>query len=211
MKIGLFGGTFDPIHFGHIKLAENAYNLYHLDYVDFIPSGNSYLKRDVSDSNIRFQMTKLALENYENFNINEIELQRQGPSYSYETILSYRQQFPDDELFFIIGEDSVRNIHLWKNIETIFNECKIIVAGRKKNSDLDQDMRSVDLNNIIKNLNKRYNAEIFYFEYDVSISSSEIRKICKECNLININEKLKEYVPSNVIDYIKTQKIYCEK
>ena len=136
-KIGIMGGTFNPIHYGHLILAERARESFSLDYVIFIPSGLSYMKDDVLDSNIRYQMTALAIKDNPNFKISAIETNRIGNSYTYETLeeLSLLEK-EGSTFYFIIGEDSLFNIEQWKFPERIFQLAEIIVAKRMESSQI---------------------------------------------------------------------------
>lgn len=203
MKIGIFGGTFDPIHLGHIQMARQAYNIYSLNRMYFIPSGDSYMKNNVTNAKDRFQMVKLALEDEENFDIDDIELLRKGPSYTYQTIEEYAKRYPEDDIYFLIGEDSLRNIHLWKNIDIIFSKSILLVAGRKEHSDLDSVYGdSVKVQDIIQRLRIKYQAEIHYFQFDFPVSSSAIRKSMKQNNSKNL------WLTKKVADYIKDKSLY---
>ena len=109
MRTGIIGGTFDPIHEGHILIAKEAMSECKLDRVVFMPTGNSYMKENVSPAIHRLNMLKVALKNYPEFEISDIEIKRKGNTYTCETI-KYLKETIDDELFFIIGSDTLYSI-----------------------------------------------------------------------------------------------------
>lgn len=209
MKIGLFGGTFDPIHNGHIQLARQAYEAYQLDRVDFIPSGNSYLKSGVTEAEKRYEMTKAAIEGFDYFQISSVELSRTGPSYTCDTIKDYREKYPLDELYFLLGEDSIRNLSKWRNYEEIISNCTLLVAGRKEFSDLSKEQARICTKDIIEHYIQAFHAKIEYFSYNESISSSELRTLLKKHNLTEKERyTLLTELPAAVYDYILEYSIY---
>lgn len=204
MKIGIYGGTFDPIHYGHLKIARTAYELFNLNVLYFIPSGNSYMKKDVSSAADRLEMVELAIKKETGFVTDSIEINHAGPSYSYETVQTYRERYPDDELYFLIGEDSLRNLHLWKNIHIICRNAIILVAGREQTSDLDSLYnQTTDVKQIMKDLQKDYQARIEYFQMKLPFSSSGIREAVRQKNLVI------PQLPESVLHYIIQHKLYC--
>ncbi len=132
-KIGLFGGTFNPTHLGHLRSAEEICESFELDQVIFIPA--SYPphkdKGDILPASLRAQMVRLAIADNPRFAFSEVELRRPGKSYSVETITHFRQQFgPDTELYFILGLDAFREINTWKEYAALFALCHFIVMTR---------------------------------------------------------------------------------
>ena len=112
MKTGIMGGTFDPIHNGHILIARSAYEKVGLDKVLFMPSGNSYMKKNVLDVSKRVEMVRLAIADFPYFELSSIEAQRQGNTYTYDTLEQLTKQNPKDEYYFIMGADSLFSIEL---------------------------------------------------------------------------------------------------
>ena len=153
MKIGLFGGTFNPIHNGHLWIAKSALESCLLDKVIFIPSGISYMKTDVLDVYHRVNMVKLAISDCPSFYLSTIESSKEKNSYSSETISEYKEMYPNDELFFIIGFDSLENMIKWKNPDIIFDKSTVLVALR---GDADEDKA----NNLIASYIEKFNAKI---------------------------------------------------
>ena len=122
-KIGVFGGTFDPIHIGHIYIAYEAYKILELDEVIFMPAGNPPHKKwkDITDEIIRYEMVKKAIEPYSFFSINNYEIEKKGLSFTYETLRYLHESFKEVELYFITGADCLINLNSWKNINEILN------------------------------------------------------------------------------------------
>lgn len=132
-KIGLFGGTFNPIHLGHLRSAEEICESFALDRVIFIPA--SYPphkdKGDILPASLRGEMVRLAIADNPRFAFSEVELQRPGKSYSVETIAHFRQQYgPETELYFILGLDAFLEINTWKEYAALFALCHFIVMTR---------------------------------------------------------------------------------
>ena len=132
-KIGLFGGTFNPIHLGHLRSAEEIRESFELGQVIFIPASYPPHKEkgDILPASTRAQMVRLAIADNPRFAFSEVELRRPGKSYSVETITHFRQQFgPDTELYFILGLDSFLEINTWKEYRALFALCHFIVMTR---------------------------------------------------------------------------------
>jgi nicotinate-nucleotide adenylyltransferase len=132
-KIGLFGGTFNPIHLGHLRSAEEICESFELDRLIFIPA--SYPphkdKGDILPASLRAEMVRLAIADNPRFALSEVELRRAGKSYSVETIAHFRQQFgPGCELYFILGLDAFLEINTWKDYAALFALCHFIVMTR---------------------------------------------------------------------------------
>ena len=132
-RIGIMGGTFDPIHFGHLLMAEEARQAFALDQVVFVPNGRPAHKKAylVSSSEDRFAMTLLATESNPYFTCSRIELDRPGPSYTIDTLRAYRALHPDlDALYFITGADAVLEILSWHEYDKLADECRFIAVTR---------------------------------------------------------------------------------
>ena len=121
-KVGIMGGTFDPIHNGHLVIAQAALDTMNLDEVLFIPSGTPYLKdlTTVLSKKERVSMTGLAIEDNPGFALSTIEIDREGNSYSYETLEELKKQNPDVEYYFILGADSLLYLEKWKLANFIY-------------------------------------------------------------------------------------------
>jgi nicotinate-nucleotide adenylyltransferase len=131
-RIGLFGGTFNPVHIGHLRCAEEIREQFSLTRVIFVPAFlPPHKKQPKVSPDQRCEMVQLSIDRNPCFALSDIELQREGSSYSYETIAHFRsQEAPDSELFFIIGSDAFREIHTWRNYPNFFEQCSFIVMNR---------------------------------------------------------------------------------
>ena len=131
MKIGIMGGTFNPIHNGHIIIAQKAYALVPLDKVLFMPSGTSYMKKNVLETSKRIAMVDLAISSYPNFALSTLETDRTGNTYTSETLEILTKLEPDSQYYFIIGADSLFQIESWRKPEKIFALSTLICAVRE--------------------------------------------------------------------------------
>ena len=123
MKIGIMGGTFDPIHNGHLHLAQTALTQFDLDQIWFMPNGMPPHKKQSSiesDIHERIAMTQIAIKTNKQFYLQEYEAKREKVSYSYKTMEHFRKMYPCDEFYFIIGADSLFSIETWKHPERLF-------------------------------------------------------------------------------------------
>jgi len=187
-KIGIMGGTFDPIHFGHLKIASSAKSEYHLDKVIFLTSGNPPHKRDktILDAKIRHIMVKLAIDGIDGFEASDYEVNRKEYSYSVNTLKHFRETMPDDELFFIIGGDSLRDFHKWYQPDEILKLCTLLVYDRnggEHTSDFSKPISGAT----------------------IDISSTEIRKKLEN------GEDVSAFIPPAVLEFIESNNIYKKK
>lgn len=197
-KIGIIGGTFNPIHNGHIALAETAYNELSLDEVIFISSGMSYFKKDIvmPSREDRFNMTNLAVSDVPYFSASDIEMKREGNSYTFETILELKKIYNDAEFFYIIGADTLFSMESWKNPEIIFENCNIVCAVRDDIDINELKDKSIDIEN-------KYKTHVIILNFNkIQLSSSEIRK------MLSNNEDVSHLIPAGVLNYIKENKLY---
>jgi nicotinate-nucleotide adenylyltransferase len=132
MRIGILGGTFDPVHVGHIFIAEEARIRLELEKVLFIPAGNPWLKVNdrITPAWERVEMVRLAIAKHERFVLCTVEVERSGPSYTAETLEVLRGKFPDDEFYLIFGRDSFTELPLWRDPERIVAMAKLVVVPR---------------------------------------------------------------------------------
>ena len=200
-KVGIMGGTFDPIHIGHLILGENAYLQFGLDKVVFMPSGNPPHKKDRDGGTDlqRMDMVKLAIASNTHFEISDIEMNEDGYTYTYRTLERLVKEHPDTEYYFIIGADSLFYFDSWKNPQRIADACTLVVATRNHTSDEKLDEK-------IEFVRKLFNAKIETLDTEnIDCSSSQIRSWIKEGHTV------KYYVPDTVINYIHTYHVYTEK
>ena len=128
---GLFGGTFDPIHWGHLLLAEITRQILNLHRVFLIPARIPPHKGQVrASSEQRYRMAQLACEGNPYFEVSDVEIRREGPSYTVDTLRSFRSKAADAELYLIMGADSAKDLGSWKDHETILEQSNVIVLGR---------------------------------------------------------------------------------
>jgi len=195
-KTGILGGTFDPIHMGHLMIGESARESLELERVIFIPSGCSYMKENVSAAEHRYKMTELAVSDNPYFEVSDIEAKRTGDTYTYETLEKLKAYYPDDQFYFIVGADTVFSISSWKNPELIFQNCTLAVSVRE-GYDMEAIHKGIDV------LTQKYQADICLFALDrIDISSTQIREKLKS------GSSIKYYIPDSVIEYINKNNLY---
>lgn len=196
MKICIFGGTFDPIHKGHLHIAKNALSEFSLDKVIFMPSGVSYMKKDVTPSIHRFNMIKEAIKGIDGFEISDIEIKREGYTYTADTLDQLKIIYPSDDLYFLIGTDTLFMIEKWYKFEYLLENLKFLVADR---NDPESKKKADELKD-------KYNADIQFMNCDFyNISSTELRK---EIADTNYDEYVCKDINENVFDYIKSNHLY---
>lgn len=198
MKIGILGGTFNPIHNGHINIAKEALVKLDLDKVLFIPSGNPPHKKILNTKNkdYRYEMVKIAISNQKGFEISDIEYANQGYSYSIDTVSILKKIYNHSKLYFITGEDSIFDVPNWKKGEFLLKEIDFIVAKRKQNTD------DLEFKNKLDHMEKKYGCNIIILENDkIDISSSEIRNMVKNGMSITglVDPKVEKYIYDNNI------------
>ncbi|MGH7860520.1 MAG: nicotinate-nucleotide adenylyltransferase [Candidatus Binatia bacterium] len=137
--IGVFGGSFDPIHFGHLRAAEEVREALVLEGVVFVPAANPPHKTDVRlvDGALRLRMVELAIADHPRFSASPLEIERGGTSYSVDTLAAMRK--PDVSLHFIVGFDAFREIHTWRESERMFEIASVVVISRPPD-DLDHSI-----------------------------------------------------------------------
>lgn len=132
MKIGFFGGSFDPVHFGHLCAAQDAYEQYGLDRLFFVPAAQAPLKASDARSSApdRLAMLRAAVDEDRRFEISDYELNQGGTSYTIDSVRHFRTQFPCDQLFWIVGGDQLPQLHLWKDIHELVTMIEFIFLAR---------------------------------------------------------------------------------
>lgn len=130
VRIGVMGGTFDPIHNGHLVAASEVRQHFDLDEVVFVPTGEPYQKRDVSASEHRYLMTVIATASNPDFTVSRVDIDRGGPTYTIDTLRELRAARPDAELFFISGADAVAQILDWKDAKELFSLAHFVAVSR---------------------------------------------------------------------------------
>lgn len=198
-KVGIMGGTFDPIHIGHLILGENAYQQLGLDRVVFMPSGNPPHKKDregrASDEQ-RMDMVKLAIASNTHFKFSSMEMNEDGYSYTYLTLEKLNEKHPDTRYYFIIGADSLFDFKGWRNPQRICDACTLVVATRNHTSD-------EDLDKAIADVRETFGADIVKLNTEnIDVSSHQLR------DWIVAGKTVKYYAPDEVINYIKSYHVY---
>ena len=197
-RVGILGGTFDPIHVGHLMTAEAVRDEYHLDKVIFIPAAVPPHKQnqDVTEAMHRYVMTVLATCSNPNFEVSDIEMNRPVPSYTIDTIRELLERFGEDtEFYFITGADAIQEIHTWDRIEELLEMCHFIGASRQ--------VCLPDVNQIKASFGELGKRKIHRLETpELEISSTDIR------NRIKKGYSIKYIVPTAVEQYIYKQGLY---
>jgi len=129
-RIGVMGGTFDPIHHGHLVAASEVAQSFALDEVIFVPTGQPWQKSGVSPSEHRYLMTVIATASNPRFTVSRVDIDREGPTYTVDTLRDLREQLPDAELFFISGADAVEQIVSWKDVDQLWSLAHFIAVTR---------------------------------------------------------------------------------
>jgi nicotinate-nucleotide adenylyltransferase len=131
-RLGVMGGTFDPIHHGHLVMASEVVRRFELDEMVFVPTGQPWQKSDseVTDAEDRYAMTVLATAAHPRFRVSRIEIDRPGATYTVDTLRELRQQRPRAELFFVTGADTLANVSTWKAVDEVFTLAKFIAVNR---------------------------------------------------------------------------------
>jgi len=124
------GGTFDPIHHGHLVAASEVAHHYQLDEVVFVPTGEPYLKSGVTDSEHRYLMTVIATASNPSFTVSRVDIDRGGPTYTIDTLRDIRNEHPDADLFFITGADAIAQIVEWKDVDELWNLAHFVAVSR---------------------------------------------------------------------------------
>lgn len=198
-KIGIMGGTFDPIHLGHLILGEKSYEQLGLDKVWFMPAGNPPHKKDrkgrASDEQ-RMEMVRLAIADNPHFELSDIEMNEEGYTYTYRTLENLKEQNPDTDYYFIIGADSLYTFETWKEPLRICRACTLVVAVRN-HIPMDELSREMEL------LNRKYNGRFIRLDtMNIDVSSRHLREWTVQ------HKSLRYYVPDKVIAYMQEQGIY---
>ena len=198
MKIAVFGGTFNPVHKAHLKIANEFVSLLNLDKVLIIPTFIPPHKNstELADGVHRLNMCKLVFVG-EKFQVSDIELKRQGKSYSYETLCELKRIYPDDELYFIIGSDMLLSFDKWYRYEDILSMCTLCVMTREN------EISSERLLKYAESVLGLKDDEIIISDSDAyEMSSTLIREKIKK------NEDLSDFLTEETENYIKENKLY---
>ncbi len=215
LKIGIFGGTFNPVHYGHLRTAEEVYEEFQLDQLIFIPASRPPHK---NDSKIvpflhRWKMLELAIGGNSHFSLSDIENRRPGKSYTIDTLLQFRKLYPDStNLHFLIGVDAFQDITTWNNYKKLFELTNFVILARPGyNINKTYDLLRLEISDQYRyhegkgcfchpSLKRVYFCQVTLLD----ISSTRIRE------LVARGRSIKYLVPEGIIEYIKKTHIYTE-
>jgi len=219
MRIGLFGGTFNPVHYGHLRVALEVCEAFSLDVCHLIPSSEPPHKTtaDLARAEDRLHMIRAAISGIPCFKVSDAEISRSGPSYTIDTVRHFQAaaSSPSD-LFLIMGRDAFQELHTWKSVEMLLDTLPLIVMNRPtaQTSDLDRDAIETYLNTHVPGGNYRYSEAdacfstanpppIYFFNVTLlDISSTDIRQRVRE------GRSIRYLVPSQVDAYINDKGLY---
>lgn len=200
MKIGILGGTFDPVHLAHLLLAENCREECGLDQVRLLPASNPPHKQGetISPAKQRIAMLEFAVAGFPEFVVDRREIKRDGLSYTWQTLTELREEFPEDELFFLMGSDSLRDLMTWKQPETIAKLATLVAVNRGPIS-------AEQMNAYLEPLPEVIRKAIRFVQMPaVDISASEIRDRARA------GRSLRFLTPRPIERYIVEQGLYRE-
>lgn len=196
-KIAIFGGTFNPVHNGHINLCNECQNIYNFDKILLIPTNIPPHKKpvDLASNQDRYNMLKLAISGNDKFDVSEIEYKYDKKSYTINTVLSLKKQYPNSEFYFILGSDMLKTFNEWYRYEDILKEVKLVVGARhqKEFSEL------LDIKSKFSNLAEKIDI--------VNINVMEISSTMIRENITK-NKDIKNLVDNKVLKYITEHNLY---
>jgi len=188
MRIGIFGGCFNPPHKMHKDISLDLINNKYIDKIIYVPTGNKYNKKNLIDSTHRYNMLKLLTNNNPNLEVSNYELQT-NLTYTYQTLNYFKDKYKNDEIYFICGSDNLKQIETWKNYNYILNNFKILVITRNNDNINNFKSKNIIITNIKQN----------------NISSTNIR------NKLNTNYNKKELlsiIDEEILEYIEKNNLY---
>lgn len=197
-RIGIMGGTFDPVHNAHLALARQAYEQFSLDEIWMLPNGNPPHKRDTrqADMECRMQMLRLAIRDIPYLKLCDVEKSGQEYHYTYETLRQLNRQYPDTQFYFIMGADSLFDFDGWREPGIISKECILLAAVRDHCS-------RARIQEKIRDLEARYGTVVHMLDTpNMDVASEDIREALAE------QREITHLVPAAVAEYIRRQKLY---
>lgn len=200
MRLGVFGGSFDPVHLGHVGLVKQVREICRLDKVIVMPAAVSPFKTEISrkaaSGEDRLEMCRLAFEEFPFAEISDYEISQKEVSYTVNTLRHIREVYPNDEIFFIMGGDMLLSFEKWRNYEEILSICTLLAVSREESP---EDVKILE--KMASKLGKYGTARIVPIE-TFPVSSTEIREKIKN------NSDISCYVPKNVVKYISEHDLY---
>ncbi len=197
-RIGILGGTFDPIHNAHLLLGESAREQFNLDRVIYIPNNLAHLpnRTEITPGDVRYQMVKMAISDNPYFTCSRIEIDKPEGTYTYNTIQELKVMYPGDELYLILGGDSIIGIDTWYRAKDLLTSCTILAAVRE-----DDDLAALDKKR--NELKKIYNADIRLLKFNrIDISATEIRQ------RIRSGRSVRYMLPDEVVEFLCIKGLY---
>jgi nicotinate-nucleotide adenylyltransferase len=194
-RIGVMGGTFNPIHTGHLVTAEEARHAFSLDEVVFVPAGRPWQKEasEVAAAEDRYLMTVIATASHPAFSVSRVEIDREGPTYTVDTLRALGAERPGSELFFITGADAILQILTWRDPAAVLREARFIAATRP----------GYDLDRLEKELPEGLEDRVRVMEIPaLAISSTDVRRRARE------GRPIRYLVPDGVAAYIEKTRLY---
>lgn len=200
-NIGIMGGTFDPIHYGHLLIAQSAAEEFNLEQVIFLPTGRPPHKEDVmvTDGERRCIMVQKAIADNRNFHLSKLEIRNHEISYTYGTLEKLTEDHPDTHFYFIMGEDSLLDFETWKYPQKVCELASILVAVRN-------DTDGSTLEEHLKKVREKFHADIYPLHSpNYSVSSRDIRDRIKN------GQSVRYLLPEPVEGYIARENLYLKK
>ena len=197
-RLGIMGGTFDPIHLAHIYIAEEAKKQLNLDKVLFMPAGNQPLKvnKKVTDASIRLKMVKEAIKGIDYFEVSDYEIKKKGMSYTYLTVEKFKA--PNRKLFFITGADCLMSLEMWNEVKRIFDACEFVVFTRPGYDEEKLEAQK-------EKIEEKYNKKIILIHVNSqNISSTMIREKIRD------GKKVDNLLSKGVLNVIEKEGLYKE-
>ena len=192
-KLGIFGGTFNPVHNGHMAVAETAVSEFGLDRLMFLPNFQPPHKKCEAAPELRLAMAEAAAKENDRFFVSDFEIKKGGISYSVHTLEAFSELYKGEEIYFIIGGDSLRDFPKWYKPEEIVRHCILLTYPRN----------DINLEECINNLRTDMGARVYQIKApEINISSSEIRELIKS------GGSVEGYVPPAVLKIIENNNLY---
>ena len=198
-KIGIMGGTFDPIHVGHLILGEAAWRQFSLDEVWYMPAGNPPHKKNragrATDEQ-RVEMVRLAICSNPHFSLSLHEMNEDGYSYTYRTLERLRKEYPDVDWYFIMGADSLTDFDTWREPQRIVEQCQVVVATRNQ---MDQEA----FEELLQKRREEFRHNFLKLDTpNLDVSSRHLREMIRD------GESIRYYVRDSVLTYIAENNLY---
>ena len=190
MRLGIFGGSFDPPHVGHLLVAVDAFEALRLDRLVFVPAAVQPLKAGLASATAhqRLAMVRLLVDGDERFTVDAVEIDRAGVSYTVDTLQTFAQRYPDAERFFLVGEDAMAAFGAWREPQQILKLARVAILRRPGATE--------------KTIETQLDGTITLATRLVEVSSTEIRE------RVQARKSIRGFVPESVAAYIETERLY---